>query len=57
MKYALIYSYENHSYYLIPSNRETEDSREVERLYEFGQHELGTAKKILSNLVHAQQAA
>ena len=57
MKYALIYSYENHSYYLIPSNRETEDSREVERLYEFGQHELSTAKKILSNLVHAQQAA
>ena len=57
MKYALIYSYENHNYHLVPNDREVEESSQVERLYEFAQHELNTAKKILTNLLHAQRVA
>ncbi|MDW3194314.1 MAG: hypothetical protein R8G66_18205 [Cytophagales bacterium] len=55
MKYALIYSYEHHNYELVENNRATGKSS-IEKLYEFTQHELSTAKKILSNLSQAQAA-
>ena len=55
MEYALIYSYEHHCYELVENNQSLGKSS-VEKLYEFTQHELGTAKKILSNLSQAQAA-
>ncbi len=55
MEYALIYSYESHDYQLVENNKSLASSG-FERLYEFTQHELSTAKKILSNLLKAQEA-